>query len=46
MLPLLRKAKEKYPDESNILFVLKYHIVSVVNAIDFTLQAFGQEETE
>lgn len=39
VLPLLRKVKEKYPDESNILFVLKYHMVSVVDAIDLTLQA-------
>lgn len=39
VFPLLRKIKEKYPDESNILFVLKYHMVSVVDAIDLTLQA-------
>ena len=39
VIPLLRKVKQKYPDESNLLFVLKYHMVSVVDAIDFTLQA-------
>lgn len=39
VFPLLRKIKGKYPDESNILFVLKYHMVSVVDAIDLTLQA-------
>lgn len=38
VLPLLRKVKQKYPDETDILFVLKYHMVSVVDAIDFTLQ--------
>lgn len=38
VLPLLRQVKDKYPDESNILFILKYHITSVVDAIDFTLQ--------
>ncbi|MCH5187035.1 MAG: bifunctional (p)ppGpp synthetase/guanosine-3',5'-bis(diphosphate) 3'-pyrophosphohydrolase [Oscillospiraceae bacterium] len=37
VLPLLRKVKNKYPDESDILFVLKYHIVSVIDAIDLTL---------
>lgn len=39
VFPLLRKVKDKYPDKSNILFVLKYHMVSVVDAIDLTLQA-------
>lgn len=43
VLPLLRKVKDKYPDESDILFVLKYHITSVVDAIDFTLQACEQQ---
>lgn len=38
VLPLLRKIKNKYPDESNILFVLKYHMVSVIDAIDLTLK--------
>lgn len=42
VLPLLRKVKDKYPDESDILFVLKYHMTSVVDAIDFTLQACEQ----
>ena len=39
VLPLLRKVKYEYPDEANMLFVLKYHITSVVDAIDLTLQA-------
>lgn len=39
VLPLLRQVKDKFPEESNILFILKYHITSVVNAIDLTLQA-------
>lgn len=39
VLPLLRQVKDKYPDESNILFILKYHITSVVDAIDLTIQA-------
>lgn len=43
VLPLLRQVKDTYPDESNILFILKYHISSVVDAIDFTLQAYEKE---
>ena len=43
VLPLLRKVKQKYPNDSDILFVLKYHIVSVVDAIDLTLKTCGQE---
>ena len=40
VLPLLRKVKNQYPEESDILFVLKYHIVSVVDSIEATIQAF------
>lgn len=39
VLPLLRQVKEKHPDEANILFILKYHITSVVDAIELTLEA-------
>ncbi len=42
VLPLLRQVKEKYPDEANILFILKYHIISVVDAIELTLEACGK----
>ena len=41
VLPLLRKVKEQYPEDADILFVLKYHMTSVVDAIDCTLQACG-----
>lgn len=44
VLPLLRKVKNLYPEESDILFVLKYHIVSVVDSIDATIQVFEQEK--
>lgn len=40
ILPLLRKVKQKYPEEANALFVLKYHIVSVVDSIDATIQIY------
>lgn len=43
VLPLLRKVKNQYPEESDILFVLKYHIVSVVDSIEATIQAFESE---
>ena len=42
VLPLLRKVKNMYPEESDILFVLKYHIISVVDSIDATIQVFEQ----
>jgi len=42
VLPLLRKVKNLYPEESDILFVLKYHIVSVVDSIEATIQVFEQ----
>lgn len=43
VLPLLRKVKNQYPEESDTLFVLKYHIVSVVDSIDATIQVFEKE---
>ena len=43
VLPLLRKMKTQYPEDSDILFVLKYHIVSVVDSIDATIQVFEKE---
>ena len=43
VLPLLRRVKYEYPEEANILFVLKYHMTSVVDAIDLTLQACEKE---
>lgn len=43
VIPLLRKVKQLYPEDSNILFVLKYHMLSVVDSIDATIQVFEQE---
>ena len=40
VLPLLRKAKTKYPEDSDILFILKYHITSVVDSIDATIRVY------
>lgn len=40
VLPLLRKAKDLYPEDSNFLFALKYHITSVVDSIEATMQVY------
>ena len=37
VLPLLREAKIIYPHFSNMFFVLKYHIVSIIDSIEATL---------
>ena len=46
VLPMLRKAKRMYPEDAYILFVLKYHIVSVVDSIDATIQLFENARAE
>lgn len=46
VLPLLRKAKMKYPNEADALFVLKYHIVSVVDAIDYTIKTYENADND
>jgi len=35
ILPLIRRAKDMYPDYSNQLFLLKYHISSVLSAVSY-----------
>lgn len=37
VLPLLRQAKDQWPEESNALFVLKYHIHSVIDGLEVCL---------
>lgn len=37
VLPLLRHAKDLYPEYSNELYILKYHIISVIGSISATL---------
>lgn len=34
VLPLLRKAKDQWPNDSDALFVLKYHITSVIDGLE------------
>ena len=43
MVPLLRKAKKLYPEDSNAIFALKYHMLSVVDSIEATMQVYEQE---
>lgn len=43
VMPLLRKVKDTHPEDSEVLFLLKYHIVSVVDSIDATIQVFERE---
>ena len=38
VLPLLRRAKDQWPSDSNALFVLKYHIVSVIDGLEVCLR--------
>lgn len=39
VMPLLKSTKEDFPEYSNILFLLKYHIVSVLTSINGILEA-------
>lgn len=40
VLPLLRHAKESWPEYSDALFALKYHITAVVDSIEATMTAY------
>ena len=40
VLPLLRRAKTVYPQDADVLFILKYHIVSVVDSIDAAIRVY------
>lgn len=46
VLPLLKKAKTVYPGDAEILFLLKYHITSVVDSIEATIEIIGREATK
>lgn len=37
---ILRKAKEKHPNDLSALFVLKYHITSVVDSIEAAIKVY------
>ena len=46
VLPLLRKAKNTYPEDSDTFFTLKYHIVSVIDSIEATMLAVEQSSSK
>lgn len=41
--PLLRKAKDRYPEDADVLFILKYHMTSVIDSIEATMRAFEKQ---
>lgn len=43
VLPLLRKTKDQWPEDSNALFVLKYHIMSVIDGLEKCLNVTQTE---
>lgn len=46
VLPLLKKAKARYPDDADALFILKYHITSVIDSLDAAIQAMHIQEED
>jgi len=46
VLPLLRKAKVNYPADSDMFFALKYHITSVVDSIEATMQVYEVSDND
>lgn len=43
VFPLLKKAKIRYPEDADVLFLLKYHMLSVVDSIEATMQVFDEK---
>lgn len=43
VLPMIRKAKDEYPEYQNAIFVLKYHIFSVLDAIKGTILTYQED---
>ena len=43
VLPLIRQAKEEFPEYQNVLFILKYHIISVLDAIKGTIFTYKEK---
>lgn len=40
ILPLQKKAKKRYPHWNNVLFVLKYHIISVIDSVECVMDRY------
>lgn len=43
VLPLYRQAKELYPEDSNALYVLKYHIISVIDSLEAAIEVLKKK---
>ena len=43
VFPLIRITKDEYPEYQNSLFILKYHIYSVLEAICGSINTFSDE---
>ena len=43
VLATTEQGKRVYPEDADVLFILKYHIVSVVDSIDATMQLFENQ---
>ena len=43
VLPLLRQAKRRYPEDADAIFALKYHMTSVVDSIEATMRVYEAE---
>ena len=46
VLPLIKITKENHPEYQNVLFVLKYHIWSVLDAIKGTIETYSESNGE
>lgn len=44
ILPLIKRTKEEFPEYQNSLFILKYHIYSVLEAICCTINSLAGEQ--
>lgn len=42
VLPLIKKAKLYYPEDSDILFAIKYQILSVIDSIEATMLVYAK----
>lgn len=40
VLPMLEKATLKYPNDSNLFFILKYNIMSMINSLEAAINAY------
>lgn len=43
VLPLIKEAKNKYPEFTNIFFVIKYHICSVIDSIELVMNLYEKK---